>query len=51
MDKTQDGKLVKEEDAEVAVSGFVDRVYQSAPDSVELVADEKTITLIKVCLP
>ena len=49
VDKTQGGKLVKEENEVVQVNGFVDRVYQNAPDVVEVMVDtNKRITLTKV---
>lgn len=48
VDKTQGGKLSMEEHDVIKVDGFVDRVYQNAPDSVEVViADDRKITMTK----
>lgn len=52
VDKTQGGKLVKEENEIIYVNGFVDRVYQNAPEKVEVMIDaNRKITLTKVSLP
>jgi len=48
VDKTQGGKLVKEENETIHVDSFVDRVYQNAPDNVEVMIDaNRKITLTK----